>query len=187
MIRRTTRQGTMGDLMSKPKTVEEILKENKRAINKAVREVDREIRRMESSQKELVSGIKKMAKKGQQATVKVMVKDLVRNRQYVNRFIMMRTQLNAIGLKMQTMKSHQAMTTAMKGAYGCMKKMNNAFSMPALQTIMRDFVKENERSEMQQEMMDDMVDDVMEEDGTADEEDKVYNQVSADASMATYD
>ena len=56
---------TMGDLLSKPKPVEEVMKENKRAINKAIREVDREIRRMETQQKELTTNIKKMAKKGQ--------------------------------------------------------------------------------------------------------------------------
>ena len=118
-----------------------------------------------------------MAKKGQQPTVKVMCKDLVRVRGYVNKFIMMKTQLNAVSLKMQTMRSHQAMSQAMQGAYGCMKRMNQQFSLPALQQIMTDFTKENEKSEMHQEVMEDMIDDVMGVDDAEAEEDAVYSQV----------
>jgi len=65
---------------------------------------------MESEQKKLITNIKKAAKANQEATAKVMVKDLVRSKNYVNRFIMMKTQLNAVGLKIQTMKSHEAMS-----------------------------------------------------------------------------
>jgi hypothetical protein len=75
-----------------------------------IRDLEREISKMESEQKKLITNIKKAAKANQQATAKVMVKDLVRSKNYVNRFIMMKTQLNAVGLKIQTMKSHEAMS-----------------------------------------------------------------------------
>jgi hypothetical protein len=44
-----------------------------------------------------------------------MAKDLVRTRNYITRFIEMKTHLNAVSLKIQTIKSHQAMAEAMKG------------------------------------------------------------------------
>ena len=56
-----------------------------------------------------------MAAQNQINTVKIMAKDLVRTRNYINRFIEMKTQLSAVGLKIQAIKSHEAMASAMKG------------------------------------------------------------------------
>jgi len=54
-------------------------------INLQIRDLEREISKMESEQKKLITNIKKAAKANQQATAKVMVKDLVRSKNYVNR------------------------------------------------------------------------------------------------------
>jgi hypothetical protein len=45
-----------------------------------------------------------------------MAKDLVRSRRYVQKFIQMRTQLQAVGLRIQTLRSNQQMADAMRGA-----------------------------------------------------------------------
>jgi hypothetical protein len=45
-----------------------------------------------------------------------MAKDLVRTRRYVQKFYQMRTQLQAVGLRIQTLRSNQQMTDAMRGA-----------------------------------------------------------------------
>ncbi len=96
-----------------------------------------------------------------------MAKDLVRTRNYVTRFIEMKTHLNAVSLKMQTIKSHQAMAEAMKGVTKALTQMNKKISLPGLQKIMIDFMRENEKSEVMQETMGDTLDDAMEEEGTS--------------------
>jgi charged multivesicular body protein 2A len=45
-----------------------------------------------------------------------MAKDLVRTRRYISKFYNMRTQLQAVSLRLQTMRSNQQMGEAMKGA-----------------------------------------------------------------------
>jgi charged multivesicular body protein 2A len=45
-----------------------------------------------------------------------MARDLVRTRRYVQKFYQMRTQLQAVGLRIQTLRSNQQMADAMKGA-----------------------------------------------------------------------
>jgi charged multivesicular body protein 2A len=45
-----------------------------------------------------------------------MAKDLVRTRRYVQKFYQMRTQLQAVGLRIQTLRSNQQMADAMRGA-----------------------------------------------------------------------
>ena len=56
-------------------------------------------------------------------------------------------------------------------------KMNKAVDAPAINKMMKEFEKENMKSELMQEIMGDMMDDVMEQDGDAEEEDKIVSQV----------
>lgn len=51
-----------------------------------------------------------------QNACKVMAKDLVRTRNYVQKFYQMRTQLQAVSLRIQTLRSNQQMAEAMRGA-----------------------------------------------------------------------
>ena len=48
--------------------------------------------------------------------MKVMAKDLVRTRRYISKFYAMRTQLQAVSLRLQTLRSNEQMAQAMKGA-----------------------------------------------------------------------
>ena len=124
-----------------------------------------------------------MAKQGQMGAVKIMAKDLVRTRNYVTKFIELRSHLQAVSMKLQTMQSHEAMSSAMKNVTKAMVKMNKQMDIPALQKIMAEFMKENERSEMTQEMMGDLLDDAMEEEGDDEEEEKIVGQVLAELNI----
>jgi charged multivesicular body protein 2A len=106
-----------------------------------------------------------------------MAKDLVRTRNYITRFIEMKTHLNAVSLKIQTIKSHQAMAEAMKGVTKALTSMNKKISLPGMQKIMAEFMKENEKFEVTQETIGDTIDDAMAEDGSAEQEDMIVNQV----------
>jgi hypothetical protein len=46
--------------------------------------------------------------------VKIVAKDLVRTRRYVKKFMLMRANIQAVSLKIQTLKSQNAMAQAMK-------------------------------------------------------------------------
>ena len=107
-------------------------------LDKAIRELDRERMGLQTQEKKLVSEIKAMAKKGQmvrgrcsllpsvgaaadtatavQDAVKVMAKSLVRNRHAVTKMYGLKSQLQAVSLRMATLKSTQAMADAMRGA-----------------------------------------------------------------------
>ena len=51
-----------------------------------------------------------------QNACKILAKDLVRTRRYIQKFTQMRVQLQAVSLRMQTLRSNEQMATAMKGA-----------------------------------------------------------------------
>ena len=52
-------------LFGKKKTPQEMLRQNQRALTKAIRELDRERSKMEQQEKKVIADIKKMAKAGQ--------------------------------------------------------------------------------------------------------------------------
>ena len=61
-------------LFGRKKTPDEMLRQNQRALTKAMRELDRERSKMEQQEKKIIADIKKMAKQGQMDAVKIMAK-----------------------------------------------------------------------------------------------------------------
>jgi charged multivesicular body protein 2A len=167
----------MGNLLGKNKPLKEVLRENKRMITRAVRELDREKAQLEREEKRLTMEIKKAARENQMTSVKIMAKDLVRTRQYITKFIEMRSHLQGVSLKLQTVKSHEAMASAMQNTAKAMAKMNKAVNVQTITKMLADFERENARTEMMQEVMGDAIDDALDDGEGEDEEDRVVNQV----------
>lgn len=95
----------MGNVFGREKPLKEIIRENQRMLKKAIRELEKEIANQKKQETKLTQDIKKMAKQNQMKAVRIMAKDLVRTRNYVTRFIEMKTHLNAVSLKMQVIVS----------------------------------------------------------------------------------
>ncbi|XP_018007312.1 charged multivesicular body protein 2a [Hyalella azteca] len=167
----------MDFLFGRKMSPEEMLRKNQRALTKAMRDLDRERAKMEQQEKKIIADIKKMAKMGQMDAVKVMAKDLVRTRRYVKKFIMMRAQIQAVSLKITTLKSQNAMAQAMKGVTKAMMNMNKQLQLPQIQHIMQEFEKQTEIMNMKEEMMNDVIDDAMEGEDDEDESDAIVSQV----------
>lgn len=56
-------------LFGRRKTPEELLRQNQRALNRAMRELDRERQKLETQEKKIIADIKKMAKQGQMVSL----------------------------------------------------------------------------------------------------------------------
>lgn len=102
-------------LFGKKLTPDEMMRKNQRALNKAMRDLDRERMKMEQQEKKIIADIKKLAKDNQMEAVKIMAMDLVRTRKYIRKFMLMRANIQAVSLKVQTLKSQNTMSEAMKG------------------------------------------------------------------------
>ena len=89
----------------------------------------------------------------------------------------MRSHLQGTALKLQTVKSHQAMAEAMSSTAKAMYKMNKAVNVTSITKMMAEFEKENAKTEMMQEIMGDAIDDAMEDENTEEEQDRIVGQV----------
>jgi len=158
-------------------TSKEILRKQKRALNRAIRDLDRERVKLEQQEKALIVNIKNTAKKNQVNACKIMAKDLVRTRRYIQKFYEMKTQLQAVSLRIQTLQSNQTMTEAMKGVSSAMKAMNKQINLPQINKIMMNFEKESELMDIKEEMMNDAIDNVMEEEDDEEESENIVNQI----------
>lgn len=114
----------MDFLFGSRKTPQEILKQNQRALNRSQRDLDRERQKLEQQERKLIADIKKTAKLNQMGALKIMAKDLVRTRRYIQKMHQTRTQLQQISLQIQTFSSNQQMADSIKGVTMAMKSMN---------------------------------------------------------------
>jgi len=64
-------------------TPAERLRKHQRSLEKTQRELDRERTKLENQEKKLIADIKKSAKAGQNGSLKIQAKDLVRTRRFV--------------------------------------------------------------------------------------------------------
>ena len=110
-------------------------------------------------------------------SVKIMAKDLVRTRRYVKKFILMKANIQAISLKVQTLKSQNAMAMAMKGVTRALQSMNRQMNLPQIARIMQEFEKQSDMMDMKEDMMNEVIDDAMGDEEDEEETDAVVKQV----------
>lgn len=61
----------MDFIFGRRKTPEQMLRENQRLLNRAMRDLDRERSKLEQQEKKIIADIKKMAKQGQMVRIKM--------------------------------------------------------------------------------------------------------------------
>jgi len=152
------------------KSPERMMREYKRTLDRTIRDLERERVRMQAQEKKTIAEMRKLARQNQMDAVKIMARDLVRTRRYITKFYEMKAEMQAVSLRLQTMKSTQTMTQCMKGVTKAMIGMNQQLNLPAMQRIMMEFEKQNEIMEMKQELVNDTIDDVMDSDGMEEKE-----------------
>ena len=107
----------------------------------------------------------------------VMAKDLVRTRHSITKFYALKSQLQGVSLRMQTLKSTQAMADAMRGVTTAMKSMNARLNLPSLTNILKEFERQNEKMEMTTEVMGDAIDDAFAGEDEEEETEELVNAV----------
>lgn len=85
----------------------------------------------------------------------------MRIRRNVHKFYQMSTQLQAVGLRMQTLRSTQQMSEAMRGASKALGSMNRSMNILSVQRILQEFERESSTMDMKDEMMNDTMEDAL--------------------------
>lgn len=177
-------------LFGKRLTPREQMRRNQRQLERTQRELEREKSKLQIQEKKLIKDIKKSAKEGQISAVKVQAKDLIRTRKQISKFDKMKTRIQAISLRLQTMRSSTEMTSSMKSATRILSGLNGNMNMNQIGRITQQFQKSMDMMDQKQEMVDDVMDDMMDdelEDEDDDEVDDVINKVLDEVGVDLHD
>lgn len=167
----------MQKLLGKRTTLQESLRQNQAAINKVTRELDRELHKMGQQENKLLIEIKKMAKLGQIASVRILAKDLVRTRQHTKKLNVMKSNFRAVALKILTFRSYNSMTDAIRKVTIALRTMNRQLQLPRIQGILREFEKQTDISNLKQSFIDEEISNAMDDEDEEEETDAVVNKI----------
>ncbi|CBN76954.1 similar to chromatin modifying protein 2B [Ectocarpus siliculosus] len=158
-------------------------KDAKRAVRSGERDLDKEIRNLDRSEKSLVAEIKKTAKGGNQGATRTLAKQLVQLRAQKDQLYSARAKLAGVGNAATTAATSASLAGVMGNVAGVMKKVNEAVSTEETAKIMQQFAVENEKMNMSEEMMDDALIDAFDGEGVEEEADGVVGQVLAELGL----
>ncbi|CAM9773930.1 unnamed protein product [Ectocarpus fasciculatus] len=164
-------------------------KDAKRAVRSGERDLDKEIRNLDRSEKSLVAEIKKTAKGGNQGATRTLAKQLVQLRAQKDQLYTARARLAGVGnaatsaATSAALQNPSSLAGVMGNVAGVMKKVNEAVSTEETAKIMQQFAVENEKMNMSEEMMDDALIDAFDGEGVEEEADGVVGQVLAELGL----
>ena len=83
----------------KPKTTDQIMREQRRQLGANQREIDREILKLDRQEKQLTVEIRKLAASGQNASARTLAKELVRVRKQKEQLLKTKSTLSGVSHK----------------------------------------------------------------------------------------
>ena len=151
----------------------------------AQRDMDREMRELDRTEKQVMAEIKQRAKapgvSGQgDAALKSLAKQLVQIRKQREKLISAKAQMGAVGMQATAMAAQMTAATAVGSVTTAMKTANQAVDAKEMTKIMHEFQRQNEMAGMKEEMMDDALADAFDTDAIDEEADKITGQVLAE-------
>ena len=106
------------------KTEKEILRENKRVVDRASRKMEREIANIGRLEEKTLREVAALAKKGQHGPAKTMAKTVAGCRKQRDQFYTMSANLKAISMQMSAASITKEMMGTMSSVNGVVSKMN---------------------------------------------------------------
>lgn len=169
-----------------PPTTSELARKYRMAIDRSVRELDRESSKLKSQESVLMAEIKKNGTVNFSVS-KQKAKSVVRTRRILARFSSMKSHLQDVSSRIQNVKSMESLQNALTSATGVMKGFSTKAGSAAMLSTLREFEKFNGLMAMQTEMVDDGMNDAFDGEGDEDEVDGVMCNVLQEAGLKLSD
>lgn len=180
-----SQQEMFGGLFGKKKSANERLRESKRQLDRKIRELDRERQQIERSEAKVKEDIKRYAQRGETEVARRLARDVVRSQAEKKKFLTMRSQLQGIQMRMQTLKSQEAMNQAIQGVTRVMNQMSAGMPNNQLHRVMNDFEYSLQRMDHRAEMMDEALDGTQEVENEEEESEELVNKVLDEIGVAS--
>ncbi|GAW79745.1 vacuolar protein sorting-associated protein 2 [Plasmodium gonderi] len=144
----------MGGYFSK--NLEECLREEKRNLNRSVRELEREIFKLNNEKNKIEKNIKINAKKNDLALVRTLAKDYVNIKKTITKYNKIKSHLFSMKIKLQSVKSSEQLGHSLKEINRIIKRVNGYIKLTNLNNSIQEFQKENDQVSLKEDMLDDL-------------------------------
>ncbi|KAK4270855.1 hypothetical protein QN277_019623 [Acacia crassicarpa] len=165
------------NIFKKKTSPKEALRTSKKEMAVATRGIEREIASLQMEEKKLVAEIKKEAKTGNEATTRILARQLVRLRQQITNLQGSRAQIRGVATHTQALYASTSMSTGMKGASKAMAAMNKQMEPAKQAKVIKEFQKQSTQMDMTIEMMSEAIDETLDKDEAEEETEELTNQV----------
>jgi|GEM_PF-5699956 len=163
-------------------TTSELATRYKRTIQRAIRELDRETMRIEQEEKTCMQEVKECSKNNMRQSLQK-ARAVVRQRRMLNKFSQMKAHLQGISMRIQSVKTMEALQKAVHSAARMMQSFNKVSGGSQLANGLRELERQNAFMAVQSEMVDEQLDDVFEEDNDEDAPEDLVMQVMSEAGV----
>jgi division protein CdvB (Snf7/Vps24/ESCRT-III family) len=147
------------------------------------RDLDREVRELDRTEKQVTMELKQRAKQTSSAndpTLKTLAKQLVQIREQRAKLQSTKAQVGAMGMHATVAAAQMSAVSAIGSVAEGMKTANAAMDIKQTTKIMAQFQKETESMAVKEEMMDDVLADVFDSEGVEEEAEQLTAQVLAE-------
>jgi charged multivesicular body protein 3 len=122
------------------------------------RQLDREMRNIDASVSKAKAEVKRLAKKNDLKSAKLLAREVVRSNAQRNRLATSKARLNSIGLQLNHQMAMYKVTGAMGKSAEIMKMSNQLVKLPEMSAAMRQMSAEMVKAGIMEEMMEDTLD-----------------------------
>ena len=167
-------------LFGAKKDTKEILREYTRIMDRAIRQLDRDIERVENYEFRATKEMKEKAKLGQVEIVRSKVRECTKYRNYRIKFEELKTQLATQKLKLMEVSNSYEVMNSLKLVTKSMRIFNNKIGFVDMKKIQLDMERQAYTMGLKEEMMGEMTDPT---DTEKVDEDELFNQIIEEASL----
>jgi len=165
----------------------EMLREWQSKIKSEVRQMERNLRKLEQEEEKIKRDIKKMAKEGgDPKNIQILAKTVVRSGKAKTRLYTARATLQATASELSNTAATMRLADAMKNSSEVMAQMNDLVKVPEIHEAMETLGKEMMKSGLIDEMIEEGLEDIDGpelEDEAEQEVDKVLDDLAIDAQL----
>ncbi|KMZ94530.1 hypothetical protein PVMG_01887 [Plasmodium vivax Mauritania I] len=145
----------MGGYFSKD--LEECLRNEKRNLNRSIRELEREIFKLTNEQSKIEKNIKINAKRnGDTSTVRTLARDYISIKKTIAKYNKLKSHLFSMKVKLQSVKSSEQLGRSLTEINRVIKRVNGYIKLTSLNKSINDFHKENNEVSLKEDMLDDL-------------------------------
>ncbi|CAF0726495.1 unnamed protein product [Rotaria sp. Silwood1] len=153
------------------------MQENKRAIRRARRELEREKNRLNNEKTRNENEIRKLAAKGEQKALRTYAKNIVSQRNQINKLGAMDATLSTLESEASSMNAQMTMASVMVKTTKTLARLNRMMPLQDFQKTMQMFEQNMTANNIKQEMMNDAMDAAFEGDEDEEATDELVDQV----------